>query len=79
MFAKIFGPDEDQILVKIDTGKNQTPEVRVYFEPKGMGVCSFAYEWEDDSDESWELAEKCFNFLKEEDVINQINQIIAVR
>lgn len=77
MFAKIFGPDEDQVLVKIDTGENNNPEVRVYFKPEGLGVCSFSCDWDDDSDESWELAERYFNIIKEQDVRDIINQIIA--
>ena len=60
MFAKLFGADDNQILVKLDTSEKGTPEVRVYFEPKGLGVCSIAFEYEDDSKESWKKAEDAF-------------------
>lgn len=46
MFAKIFGPDDGQILVVVcetDTG----PEVRFSTQPDGFNVCSIATKYED--------------------------------
>lgn len=65
MFAKLFGGDSDQVLVKLDMNEDGNPEVRVYFEPEGFGVCSIAIGWNDDSDESWNLATKAFKKMDE--------------
>lgn len=48
-FAKLFEFDDiGQVLVKRDTDENGDPEVRLYFEPKGFGVCSTAFGFEAD-------------------------------
>lgn len=60
MFAKLFETEEHgQILVKMDTAEDASgPEVREYFEPEGLGVCSVAFSWSDeDEDTQWEKAE----------------------
>jgi hypothetical protein len=65
MFAKLFGPPDAQLLVKFDaaadTGK---PEVRVFFEPPGLGVCSVSVAFED-SEEGWANAEHAFEEMDE--------------
>lgn len=66
MFAKLYGNDDNQVLVKLDTSDEGNPEVRFFFEPKGLGVCSVAMSWNDDSDESWDKAEKAFANVTEE-------------
>lgn len=58
-FAKLFETEEHgQILVKIDS-VDGCPEVRFYFKPENLGVCSVALEFQD-SDRDWDLAEKIF-------------------
>jgi hypothetical protein len=60
MFAKLFNETSyGQILVKIDQNDEGYPEIRTYFEPKGLGVCSLALSYED-SDEGWDQAELVF-------------------
>lgn len=66
MFAKLYGTDKDQVLVKIDMGEEGNPEIRVYCVPEGLGVCSVALAWDDDTDESWDKAEKGFREMTEE-------------
>lgn len=46
MFAKLYGPDDNQILVKFDQSEEGSgPEVRFYFEPsENLGVCSTALQ-----------------------------------
>lgn len=68
MFAKLFGEDDDQVLVKLDRTEDGNPEVRVYFEAEefGIGICSIASSWEDDSDASWDKAETAFASLDEQ-------------
>ena len=65
MFAKLFGPDADQVLVKIDSGDDGTPEIRFYCEPEGFGICSAAISFKDDSDKSWKSAEGLFASIDE--------------
>lgn len=58
-FAKLFETEEHgQILVKI-ASNDKGPEVRFYYKPEGLGVCSIALEFED-IDGGWDLAEKIF-------------------
>jgi uncharacterized protein YkuJ len=60
-FAKLFERDGKQVLVKIDVNDEGNPEVRFYVQPDGLGVCSIAYQQDDDSDASWARAEKSFD------------------
>lgn len=64
MFAKLYGTDNDQILVTIDEGEDG-PELRFHFQPDGLGVCSFALKFED-SDAGWDKAEVSFSDMTEE-------------
>lgn len=64
MFAKLYGTDNDQILVKLDEGESG-PEVRFYFQPEGMGVCSVATGFAD-TDAGWDKAEEAFKNMTEE-------------
>lgn len=66
MFAKLYGTDKDQVLVKIDTNEDGNPEVRVFFVPDGLGVCSCALQWDDDTDASWDKAAAAFAGIDEE-------------
>jgi hypothetical protein len=43
MFAKLFGPPNDQVAIKLDVDSDGQAEVRCYFKPKGLGVCSAAH------------------------------------
>lgn len=66
MFAKLYGPDDKQVLVKLDQGDNG-PEVRFYFNPPGLGVCSTALIFtDDDTGEAWEKAEAAFAKVDEQ-------------
>lgn len=64
MFAKLYGTENDQLLVTIDEGENG-PEIRFHFKPEGLGVCSFAMQFED-SDAGWDNAEAGFRDMTEE-------------
>ena len=76
MFAKLFENTKfGQILVKIDTHPEEhSPEVRVFFEPPDLGVCSTAFTFED-SEEGWDAAEKAFDkmdIVKVEKIVESI-------
>ena len=75
MFAKLFGPETDQLLVKLDTDDEGNPEVRVYCQPKELGVCSVALSWDDDSDESWNRAEAAFAKIGEKEARGMADNI----
>lgn len=42
MFAKLYGPPEDQVVVQLRRNDTGDPEVKCYFKPRGLGVCSKA-------------------------------------
>lgn len=54
-FAKIYGGEDDQILVMMCSGKTG-PEVRIFFEPPGAGISHFCLEFRD-----WDACEKAFD------------------
>ena len=49
MFAKLYGPPSDQILIMRGTDDAGDPEVRIFFMPPGdfFGLCSFAFGFPD--------------------------------
>lgn len=61
-FAKLFETEFGQILCKIDSAEadNYDAEIRIYFEPEGLGVCSAAFNYNDwdKADEAWELLDE---------------------
>ncbi len=64
IFAKLFVLETiGQVLVKLDDGENG-PEVRLYFQPEGLGVCSTAFNFKaDESGSEWDKAEKAFEMV----------------
>ena len=65
MFAKLFGPEDDQVLVKLDGAPDTgAPEIRIYFQPPGLGVCSFALGFHD-REAGWDKAEAVFKEMDE--------------
>lgn len=76
MFAKLFNTDLGQILIKIDDG-GEGPEVRYFFEPSGLGVCSVALEFTDDDEgKAWDKAEHAFNNTDESVAISMVKRVI---
>jgi hypothetical protein len=63
-FAKLFGTGDDQVLVMIQGGEEGDPEVRTFFQPKDLGVCSVAMKFTD-SDAGWDSAEAAFDKIDE--------------
>lgn len=65
-FAKLFEfADIGQVLVKKDTGETQ-PEIRFYFQPQNLGICSIAINFHGDTDEAqWEATDSAFDILTE--------------
>jgi hypothetical protein len=77
MFAKLFETKIGQILVKLDDGED-APEVRYFFEPPGLGVCSVALQFADDSDgEAWDKAEHAFDKTDEGVAIAMVENVIT--
>ena len=76
MFAKLYETDRGQILVKFDTDNDEcAPEVRFYFEPEGLGVCSTSVIFSDD-DSGWDKCEKFFNRVDEVEALDVINKML---
>lgn len=76
-FCKLFETEEyGQILVKLDMNTEDSPEVRIYFQPEDLGVCSVALT-HDDNDEGWERAEKSFNSVDEEKAKTIVGKLVV--
>jgi hypothetical protein len=75
-FAKLFGSGDDQMVVMIQSNEKGDPEVRVYFQPKDIGVCSFALVFSD-TDNGWIAAEKAFESVDEKKARRFVGQFIG--
>lgn len=76
MFAKLYDTNLGQILVKQDTGDDGV-EVRVYFEPDGLGICSLAFSYGEDSEElQWDKTDKVFEELTEVKCISLVEEVL---
>ena len=65
MFAKLFGPADDQVLVKLDANaKTGEPEICIFFEPPGEPVRSIVLGFLN-TEEGWDKAEAAFANMDE--------------
>lgn len=71
-FAKLYRSGKDQILVKLDSG-DEGPEVRWFFRPDGLGVCSIAARFPD-TETGWKKAEKIFSEVNEAKAIGVVEK-----
>jgi len=76
MFAKLYETELGQILVKVDSGENSEPEVRIFFEPEGLGVCSTAFTFKGEEEEQWERADEAFEKLTEHMCVELVEEFI---
>lgn len=76
MFAKLYETHLGQILVKADTDEESKPEVRFYFKPENLGVCSMAVSF-DDTDEGWDKQESLFNTMNQEKALEVVNDVLS--
>jgi hypothetical protein len=67
-FAKLYEKEDlGQLLIKLDSG-DEGPEVRFFFEPKGLGVCTVALSWAKlEEDKAWDKAEEVFDKMADEE------------
>ncbi|HKO88772.1 MAG TPA: hypothetical protein VJU83_09690 [Burkholderiales bacterium] len=64
-FAKLFETGDEQILVKLDDGKDG-PEIRFYWNPPGLGICNFALQFGgEEVEKAWDDAEAAFTKVDE--------------
>lgn len=78
MFAKLYETEVGQILAKIDAGEDENPEVRVFFEPEVLGVCSLAFTFTEYSeDEQWDKLEDVFNGLDEGNLVAMVKSTLS--
>lgn len=77
-FAKLFNDTlHGQILVKLDTGPDADgPEVRFFYQPPGLGVCSLALGFSD-TDAGWDEAEAAFEKVDEQKATDIVAKLIA--
>lgn len=75
MFAKLYETEIGQILVKMDSNPEGEPEVRIYFEPRALGVCSLAVSFEESND-GYDKQEAYFNAMTQEISLKHVKDII---
>lgn len=77
-FCKLYEhPEIGQILVKMDTDEACDPEVRFYFVPDGLGVCSFALGFPD-TDAGHELQVWTFEKIDEAAAVDAVRSVLEV-
>jgi hypothetical protein len=74
-FCKLYETEIGQILVKADTSEDGAPEVRFYFKPAHLGICSMAITFED-NDSGWDNQEKTFDLVTQESAIEAVNGVL---
>lgn len=77
MFAKLYETEETgQVLVKLDDGE-KGPEIRYYFVPEGLGVCTMALEFtDDDKGTAWDKADTAFEKVNEEQALKLAKEMM---
>lgn len=69
MFAKLFGPNDDQVLVTLDSDdETKKPTIKVSFVPKDIpqsGICVLGISFSD-SPKGWKRAEQILEEITEE-------------
>jgi hypothetical protein len=75
-FAKLYADEKiGQILVKLDSCESSKPEVRFFFQPENLGVCSFSLGFED-SDEGWDAADAAFDKVTQESAVELVSKTL---
>lgn len=73
-FAKLFESEtHGQILVKVDSG-DEGPEIRYFFQPEGLGVCSMAVNFAD-TESGWDSAERVFGNIESGDAESVVGKL----
>ena len=73
-FAKIFDTDKGQVLVVQQSNDDGEPEIRVFCEPEGFGVCTSALSWKD-TDQGWDKQQEVFNGITAEAALEIVEPI----
>ncbi len=77
MFAKLYETELGQILVKLDEG-DKGAQITVYFEPKGLGVCSLDFNWPSyDNEKQWEKADEAFEMMTEDKCFEMVKNTLS--
>lgn len=76
MFAKLYETHLGQILVKADSDEDSKPEVRFYFKPENLGVCSMVVSFAD-TDDGWDKQERFFNAMNQEKAVEAVNGVLS--
>ena len=74
-FCKVWDVKRYQQIAMIkQIDEEGLPEIRVYFQPEGYGLCSFIMAWQKDSDIK---ADKVFNEMVLKDAIEVVDKFMA--
>lgn len=74
MWAKLFERDGKQVLVTNDQDEDGNPCVKISAKPKGLGVSSLSIGFKD-TEEGYELCDKCFEKMDEGKAFDLAQQI----
>ena len=71
-FAKLFNTEKYGQIVVIQQGSDDAGgEIRFFFQPAGLGVCSLAMSFKD-SDAGWDACDRAFEKVDEAMAINAV-------
>ena len=75
-FAKLYETELGQILVKQDEGEKGA-EIKIYFTPEDLGVCSVGLNWPKDNNETQlEKADSAFEKMTKESALALVSKFL---
>lgn len=74
-FCKIYNTDVGQILVLRKSDESGKPEIKIYFEPETLGVCSITIGFPD-TGKGWDKHEAAFNEIDENSALHTVESLI---
>jgi hypothetical protein len=77
-FAKLYQSDQlGQILFLLDEEGDDGAEIKMYFRPEGLGLCSMRFGYETDEEgEDWQKAQSYFATITAKTAIESAEAII---
>lgn len=77
MFAKLFGPDDDQLLITLTPDEDNYPTISIYRslgKNAGDGLIQLTVDFEH-NDEAWDKAEYYFNYQIDEMILRNATNV----
>lgn len=75
MFAKIYGPDVQQVLILKDEDEEGNPQLKIMTNADSGGIVSLGMGF-DDTDDGWEKLDRAFEQMDEVTALKYISNLL---